>query len=122
MSSSDYYDDKIEFKKKIKTHKSRCVIIESHKDNTIENQIKDFIKLGFRNIIVQKKRKNKGDSMYNVVNFRKYLHDNKEILIKLIKEENNYECENWESDIQHDDCIFYSQNLLLTNFLKWCCV
>ena len=118
--SSAYYDDKIEFRQLLKTHKYRCVIIQKNKDITIEKQIKDFCKLGFRNIIVcQNDKKN---TMYNIEKFRKYLHENKEIMIKCIKEENNYEPTSWENEIQYDDCIFYSQNLLRTNFLKWCCI
>ena len=54
--------------------------------------------------------------------FRKYLLDNRDILQDCIKNENNYICENWELEIQHDDNIFYKQKLFLTNFLKWCCV
>ena len=52
----------------------------------------------------------------------KYLQDNKDALIKLIKNENNYDIERWENEIQHNDCVFYSQRLLLTNYLKWCCL
>ena len=59
--------------------------------------------------------------MYNIVNFRKYLQDNKDVLINLIKNENNYDITIWEHEIQPDDCVFYSQRLLLTNILKWCC-
>jgi hypothetical protein len=60
--------------------------------------------------------------MYNIINFRKYLQDNKEALINCIKQENNYEIDNWNWETQHDDSIFYKQTLFLTNFLKWCCV
>ena len=120
VSGCNYYDDKIEFRKTLKTHKYRCVIIYTRKDITIEKQIKDFHKLGFRNIIVR--QNDKKNTMYNIENFRKYLHDNKEIIMKCIKEENNYEPESWENEIQPDYCIFYSQKLLLTNFLKWCCI
>jgi len=118
--SYEYYDDKIAFKKLLKIHNCRCIIIREIKWITIEQQIKDFHKLGFRNIIVN--QNDKKNSMYDIVNYRKYLHDNKEIIMKYIKEENNYEPTSWESEIQHNDSIFYSQRLLLTNFLKWCCV
>ena len=60
--------------------------------------------------------------MYNIANFRKYLQDNKEILLKYIKEEYNYEPDNWNYLIQYGDNIFYSEKMLLTNFLKWCCI
>jgi hypothetical protein len=120
--SCQYYDNKLEFKKLTKIHKYRCVVIQKHNpmNVSIKKQINDFCKLGFKNIIVC--QNDKQNTMYNMVNFRKHLNDNKEILIKCIKEQNNYEPTNWKSDIQPDDCIFYSQNLLLTNFLKWCCM
>jgi hypothetical protein len=120
--SCKYYDNKREFKKKLKTNKYRCVIIShSNVPILIETQINDFIKLGFKNIIVRKN--DKKNTMYNIENFRKYLHDNKEILLKCIKEENNYvPINSWDCELQHDDIIFYHQQLLLTNFFKWCCV
>ena len=86
----------------------------------VKKQIKDFCNLGFRNIIVC--QNDKQNTMYNIANFRKHLNDNKELLMQHIKEEHNFVINNWENEIQHDDCIFYSQNLLLTNFLKWCCM
>jgi hypothetical protein len=120
MESCNYYENKLEFKKLLKTQKPRCVIIGEYKNISIETQIKDFCKLNFRNIIVCKK--DKMNTMYNISNFRKYLNDNKELLIKCIKEENNYEPECWDKEITHDDNIFYKTDLLLTNFLKWCCM
>jgi len=122
VCSSEYYENKSEFKKKLKTKKYRCVIIgNSTVQISIETQIKDFSKLGFKNIIVCKK--DKTNTMYNIKNFRKYLHDNKEILLNCIKEENNYVPRNsWDCELQHDDNIFYKSDLLLTNFFKWCCV
>jgi hypothetical protein len=120
-NSCDYYENKTEFKKLLKTKRIRCVIIREYQKKQIKTQINDFRELGFRNIIVC--QNDKTNSMYNISNFRKYLRDNKEILMKCIKEENNYEpISSWESDIQHDDNIFYKSQLLLTNFLKWCCI
>lgn len=120
--SSKYYNNKTEFKKLIKTHEYRCVVINkyNHINGSIEKQIKDFCNLGFKNIIVC--QDNKQNKMYNITNFRKYLNDNKEILMQFIKEENNYVIDNWENKILYDDCIFINDNLLLTNFLKWCCI
>lgn len=118
--SCSYYDDKIEFKKLIKTHNYRCVIIQKYKDISIETQIKNFCKLGFKNIIVC--QNNTLNNMYDIVNFRKHLYNNKEMILNCIKEENKYEPKDWESDIKFDDDIFYRTNLLLTNFLKWCSV
>ncbi len=120
--SCHYYDDKIEFRKIMRTNKYRCVIIQKYNPMNVpvKKQIKDFCNLGFRNIIVC--QNDKQNTMYNIANFRKHLNDNKELLMQCIKEEHNYVINNWENEIQHDDCIFYSQNLLLTNFLKWCCM
>ena len=127
--SSQYYEDKIEFRKLMRTHKYRCVIIQKHNPMkvSVEKLIKDFCNLGFRNIIVCQNDNNvcqndKGTCMYNILNFRKHLNDNKDLLMKCIKEENNYIVFNWENEIQFDDNIFYTQRLLLTNFLKWCCI
>lgn len=118
--SCDYYENKLEFKNLLKTQKPRCVVIRNYKSIPIKTQIKEFCKLGVRNIIVC--QNDKTNTMYNISNFRKYLNDNKELLIKCIKEENNYEPTSWECEMQHDDNIFYKSDLLLTNFLKWCCI
>lgn len=119
VKAHDYYNNKLEFKKFLKKHKPRCVIISGH-EYSIKTQINDFCKLGFKNIIVC--QNDKSNTMYNIVNFRKYLQDNKDLLIKCIKDEINYEHKEWQNAIQHDDSIFYSSDLLFTNFLKWCCV
>tara|TARA_B100001059_G_scaffold236345_1_gene286324 strand:+ start:1830 stop:3365 length:1536 start_codon:yes stop_codon:yes gene_type:complete len=119
--SCDYYNDKKEFKKMLKANEYRCIII--YKDQpmrSVEDQINTFRNLGFINFIVC--QKDKQNIMYNIANYRNYLNDNKELLIQCIKEENNYVIDNWESEIHYDDSIFYSRNLLLTNFLKWCCM
>ena len=59
--------------------------------------------------------------MYDIIKFKKYLNENKEIIMRYIGKE-KYEPSDWERDVQHNDSIFYSSGLLLTNFLKWCCV
>jgi hypothetical protein len=130
VESSEYYENKSEFKKKIEKSKPRCVFISMYRllngkiTPLFERQINDFRKLGFQNIIVCQKDKHMYNEMYNITNYRNYLHDNKELLMKCIKEENkgkNYELESWEHEIQYDDNIFNKPDLLLTNFLKWCC-
>jgi hypothetical protein len=126
VHSHDYYENKLGFKNLLKTQKPRCVIIYKYTNISIEKQIKDLCKLGFKNIIVC--QNDKTNNMYNITNFKKYLHDNSEILMKLIKEQNkqanNYEpiSITWEFAIKFNDDIFYRQGLLLTNFLKWCCI
>mgnify|MGYP001560892626 CR=1 FL=1 len=118
--SCDYYKNKIEFEKFRKTENPKCIIIQENKKKSIDEQINFFSEIGFKNIIVC--QNNENNKMYNINNFRKYLLDNRDILQDCIKNENNYICENWELEIQHDDNIFYKQKLFLTNFLKWCCV
>lgn len=89
--SYEYYENKLEVKKLLKT--LRCVIIKEYPNITIKKQIDEFSRLGIKNIIVcQQDEKN---TMYNISNFRKYLNDNKE---SCIKEENNCELRshNWE--------------------------
>ena len=121
--SYEYYENKLEVKKLLKT--LRCVIIKEYPNITIKEQIDYFSILGIKNIIVcQQDEKN---TMYNISNFRKYLNDNKESLLKCIKEENNCEfrSHDWEKlwgTKLFDDDIFYNSDLLWTNFLKWCCV
>jgi hypothetical protein len=123
IDSYEYYDNKLEVKTLLKT--LRCVIIKKYPNITIKNQIDEFSRLGIKNIIVcQKDEKN---TMYNISNFRKYLNDNKESLLKCIKEENDCEFRShdweklWDTKLFDDD-IFYNSDLLWTNFLKWCCV
>jgi hypothetical protein len=121
VNSFCYYDDKSEFKKMLKTHKPRCVIIHDYKSVSVKTQIKDFCNLGFKNIIVCQNVKM--NTMYNISNFRKYLNDNEEQLIDCIKEEHNYEpIRSWKTEVCYDDDIFYGTRLLFTNFLKWCCI
>lgn len=120
--SCDYYENKLEFKKLLKIQKLKCVIINNYKSKSIpiETQIKEFCKLGVKNIIIC--QNDETNTMYDISNFRKYLNDNKEMLIKCIKEENNYEPISWERETHYNDDIFYRSKLLLTNFLKWCCI
>jgi len=121
VDSCEYYENKLEFKKLLKTKKPRCVIINNYKNITIKNQIDEFCKLGIINIIVC--QNDKTNTMYNISNYRKYLNVNKESLMKCIKEENNCKpTRNWDHETLFDDDIFYMSDLLLTNFLKWCCM
>ena len=118
VNSCDYYDNKSTFKKKLKTYKYRCVVIREYKNISFEKQIQQFSELGFKNIIVCKK--DKLNTMYNIEKFKKYLKDNNEIIIKIIKEENDSEPYTETMNL-YDDYIFYTTDLLFTNFLKWCC-
>lgn len=121
INSSKYYENKSKFKKTIQTNRTRCVIINKHDTISIEKQINDLSKIGIKNIIVC--QDDKTNNMYNIINFRKYLLDNKEILMECIKNEHNYVSNSsWENMIQYDDSIFYSTELFLTNYFKWCCV
>ena len=116
--STTYYDDKTEFKKIKKSKKYRLIIIKEIQGKSIKTQINDFIKLGFKNIIVL--QNNKNEKMYNIVKYRNYLRDNKEYIINCLKEE-NYHSKEINMIYTHNDEIFSSNCFLLTNFLKWCC-
>lgn len=128
IDSYNYYDNKKEFRKALKTNKYRLVII--HTNNLIQNpvsvsvetQINEFSKMGFKYFIVR--HSDKHHAMYNIQNCAKYLCENKDSIIDCIKEENNYVVENYEREINDEyfDYLFYRSKLLYTNFLKWCCV
>jgi hypothetical protein len=119
--SSGHYENISQSKKDIKKYKPRFVIIDTH-NFSIEKQKKDFSKLGINIFIVHKN--DKQNTMYNLINFRNYLQDNKDILINILKNQHNFEyTKDWKSYIeQNDDLIFYKSELFLTNFLKWCCI
>lgn len=119
INSSDYYKD-IELKKKIKKIKPRCVIIDSE-IKKINIQIEEFTRLGIKNIIICRRKIN--EEMYNKKKYREKLESMEDLLIECI-EENGYDknkYSNWNNAIQYDDSIFYNSNLMLVNFLKWCC-
>ena len=120
--ADDYYDDKNKFRCLIKKNNPRLVIIRKlngREGIPIRTQINDFIKLGFKNIIIRDR--DEKYKIYNINNYHKYLNDNKKMLMELIKSENDYEISNWENETSYDDNIFSKQHLLLTNYLKWCC-
>ena len=118
--SSDYYEDIPEYKQNIKKYRPRCVIIDTLQF-PINKQIKDFSKFGINIFIVYKD--DTKNTIYNLPKFRNYLQDNKVFLMNFLKNQHNFESTNgWESDIFHDDNIFYKSELFLTNFLKWCCI
>jgi hypothetical protein len=120
FNSNNYYENKSDFLKKLKKNTHRCIIIRNHMSVSIENQIKCFSKLGFKNIIVC--QNNKNNLIYNIENYRKFLQDNKDLITNCVHQESNYNIKDYNSEISFDDNIFYKSELLLTNFLKWCCI
>jgi hypothetical protein len=114
-----YYWNKKHYNKLFKTKKPRCVFISNHKDIrcSIETQINHFRKIGIKNIIVPQASRWNANEMYDIINFRKYLKDNKDILINYMKEDVD-----WYRVFRHDDNIFSSSEMLFINFLKWCCI
>lgn len=123
VSSWEYYKNKSDFKKAMKKHNYRCVFIyeDRIKYNSIKKQICDMCKLGFRNIIVLNRDKN--NTTYDVNNVSKYLHKNEEKISKYIKQHQDpIYLPNLPIDVDHFDHIFYCNNMLLIEFLKWCCV
>ena len=77
--------------------------------------------MGINNIIICKKdEKNQKIYEKRIMN---YLDINKKEIIKIIKEEGNDDIndDNYKTKITPFYSIFYNQNLLILNFLKWCC-
>jgi hypothetical protein len=112
--SYEYYGNKRNIKKLFALQKIRCVIISKHNvSRSIECQINDFRSLGIKIFIIDNQYKNK--NMYNEENFMKYLKDNKDKICEYVVDKKRY-------NIVHENDIFYCQDLLLTNFIKWCCV
>jgi hypothetical protein len=114
--ASEYYKDKKKINKEISNNNCRCIIIKNKEDISTEKQINQFEKLGIRNIIVCT---NNTHSFTH--SFKKYLQDNKERLIDIIKEEHGLTHFDWKDKIRDDESIFYKNELLLPNLLKWCC-
>lgn len=117
LDSPDYYKNKREGKKFIKNNKPRFVIVSKEKlQPSIEKQIDEFTKLGFKNIIVTVDNTDKRvQNRYKLSmdSFEEYLKEN---VLNYVKDE--YDCD--RSVIWIDE-VFFCGNLLLTNFIKWCC-
>jgi hypothetical protein len=112
--SNEYYNNKKVIKKLIESKKIKCVFISNFNTyRTIENQIENFRALGLKIMII----KNNYDikDMYNENNYMKYLNDNKETICEYIVDKKKY-------NIGFVNDIFCMENMLLTNFLKWCCL
>ena len=122
VSSDDYYHNKKDFINNLKITNPRCILIKNTKGVKLETQLNTFEKIGFKNIIVYDCYQQKSKPVYNIAKYNNYLQENKQQLMNLIKEENRYEPEHWDSEIQHNDSIFYEPRLLMTNFLRWSCI
>ena len=114
VRSFEYYENKLEFKKLLKQNKPRCVIIDANRQVEFETQIKVFSKLGFKKIIVRKYGEK--TKFHNVVNFQKYISDNKERIA------DNFICDHYcpNEECENYDELFYKENMLFVNYLKWC--
>jgi len=133
IHSYDYYYDKKEFKKLLKTNHYRLAIIHTNNlyiNKSIKNdvlpssdtQLSEFKKMGFKYFIIR--GNDKTNEMYNIPAYIQYLHNNKDIILDYcIKEKCRDFVEHWDQKIldRYDD-LFYHSELLYTNFLKWCCV
>jgi hypothetical protein len=121
VSSDEYYHNKKDFINNIKITKPRCILIKNIQGVKLETQLNTFEKIGFKNIIVYDCYQQPRKPNYNIAKYKNYLQQNKQVLMSLIKEENRYEPDHWDSEIQHNDSIFYNSTLLKTNFLRWSC-
>ena len=121
--SENFYENKSNFKQSMKKYNYRCVFVDEDTINNknIKKQIYDMCKLGFKNIIVLNKDKN--NTIYDVNNVSQYLHKNKEKISMYIKQHQDPQyLPKLPIDINQLNYIFYCNNMLLIEFLKWCCV
>jgi hypothetical protein len=89
---------------------ARCVILDN------PNKINKFVEIGVKNIIVRTKKKH----MYDVNNYVEYMNDNEEFVkINCLDRKNMNEIKN---DYKSVNDIFFKSDLLLSHFLKWCCM
>lgn len=114
IDSYSYYDDKKEIKKFIEEKNVRCVFIYKHQKYTLSQMIKDFEKLGIKNMFICVKDSAK-PSYFNIQKFDTFLRENKE----LICPDDTY-IKDYEKIVHHRD-IFFGQDSLMAHFLKWCC-
>ena len=96
-------------------NKPKYIVIEKIKEFTIPYQIKEVKNCLIKSIFVHQNDDN--NQMYSMNSYNNFLKNNKERIIKIIKEETNYEIKNWEKESQE---LFTNPYLLQTNFLKWC--
>ena len=96
-------------------NKPKYIVIEKIKEFTIPYQIKEVKNCLIKSIFVHQNDDN--NQMYSMNSYTNFLKNNKERIIKIIKEETNYEIKNWEKESQE---LFTNPYLLQTNFLKWC--
>lgn len=96
-------------------NKPKYIVIEKIKEFTIPYQIKEVKNCLIKSIFVHQNDDN--NKMYSMNSYNNFLKNNKERIIKIIKEETNYEIKNWEKESQE---LFTNPYLLQINFLKWC--
>lgn len=99
----------------LKSSKPRYIIINKINEYTIEQQIK-----AVKNCLIKSRFVHKNDidnQMYSINSYNIFLKNNKERIIKIVKEENNYEIKDWEKESNE---LFTNPLLFKTNFLKWC--
>lgn len=118
--SSDYYEKKLI----LKNHKYRFVILNYDVSKvSIKSQIKDFQQLGFTIMIVKQRDTKKTYNTkinYKPFNLKNHLLPNINNIIKCVK---NQSPNSQVVDTEYINIytIFKDPNLLLFNFLKWCC-
>jgi len=99
----------------LKVSKPRYIIINTLNKYTIEQQIKEVKNCLIKSRFVHLTDDN--NQMYSIQSYNNFLKNNKERIIQIIKEENNYEIKDWENECNE---LFTNPLLLKTNFLKWC--
>ncbi len=123
LESSEFYrNDELNDVKLVSESTCRCVIIPKNNPANvpIEEQLKDFCSLGNIQVIVVCQNEDT-KKMYDIPKYKKYLNDNKDLIIKCLDDNNNSDFMTWQIIMDYDDSIFYNPKYLQTNFLKWCC-
>lgn len=118
--SCDYYLDNKKFKKDVKMYKPRFVEIYFRSDIniSIEQQIKDMKKIGFKYIVV--KVIDKTMDIYNINKCIEFICSR-----EIGEYFSNYVNEKYDRNYLFNnvslDSIFLCNNLLYSNFFGWCC-
>ena len=105
-----------EFIKENKDTRARCVSLVNIREEDIHSYVETIReKLGIMFFIVRKKTNNSKESIYDFNGYKKYMKENCEDIKHRIPSSAHH-----RDFVEDIDNIFYSTEMLFTNFLKWC--
>lgn len=105
-----------EFIKENKDTRARCVSLVNIREEDIHSYVETICeKLGIMFFIVRKKTNNSKESIYDFNGYKKYMKENCEYIKHRIPSSAHH-----RDFVEDIDMIFYSTEMLFTNFLKWC--